>query len=212
MSRIINSVLGKCSHIRLRREHETASWVRILQSDAEDGNYVVFFKVQPLEREEMYNSNCANKGEYLQMALVDVGCRIIVPGNSFGTGLVIRHEIEILCDDVSKSTRITDILNRPTTNGKIRGLYPSEFHSYEKRNITMQGIYEIMEVRKTEIHGEAVYRRMEDIVRDIQKRKRDKGTDDNGNNVIKESDLEVNNLFRTNLADPNATKNKTKPE
>ena len=76
----------------------------------------------------------------------------------------------------------------------------------------MQGIYEIMEVRKTEIYGDAVYRRMEDIVPDIKKRKRDKGTDDNDNNVIKEGDLEVNNLFRTNLKDPDATRPKTKPE
>ena len=76
----------------------------------------------------------------------------------------------------------------------------------------MQGIYEIMEVRKTEIHGEAVYRKMEDIVRNLQKRKRDEGTDDNGNDEIKESNLEVNNLFRTNLTDPNANKTKTKPE
>ena len=76
----------------------------------------------------------------------------------------------------------------------------------------MQVIYEIIQVRKTPIHGEAVYRRMEDIVRNIQKRKRDERTDDNGNNEIKESNLQVNNLFRSNLADPNANKTKTKPE
>ena len=122
VSRIINSMLGKCSHIRLRREHKTASWVRILQSDAEDGSYVVFFKVQPFKHEEMYDSNRVNNGEYLQMALGNVGRRVIVPGNSFGTGVVIGREIKILCDDVDKSTRITDILNRPTTNSKIRGL------------------------------------------------------------------------------------------
>ena len=163
-------------------------------------------------REQMYNSNRANNGEYLQMALVDVGCRIIVPGNSSRTGLVIGREIEILCDDEKRSTQITDVLNRPTTSSKIRGLYPSKFYSYEKQNITMQAVYEIMEVRKTEIHGKAVYRLMEDAVQDLQKRKRDQGTDDNGNDEIKESDLEVNNLFRSNLASPNANKTKTKPE
>ena len=50
VARIINSVLGKCSHIRLLGESETASWVCILRSDAEDGSYVVFFKVQALKR------------------------------------------------------------------------------------------------------------------------------------------------------------------
>ena len=62
------------------------------------------------------------------------------------------------------------------------------------------------------MNGDGVYRRMEDIVRKIQKRKRDNGTDDSDNIVIKESDLEVNNMFRTNLKDPNVTKPKTKPE
>ena len=137
MCRIINSVLGKCSHIRLRREHETASWVQILRSGEEDGNYVVFFKVQPFARERMYDTKQVNNGEYLQMALIDVGCRVIIPRNSYGTGLVIGREIEELCDDGKKSTHVTDVLNRPTTSRRTRGLYLSEMCLYQKRNITM---------------------------------------------------------------------------
>ena len=62
----------------------------------------------------------------------------------------------------------------------------------------MQAVYEIMEIPRTDIQGEAVYREMEDIVRELQKRKRDQGTDDNGDNEIEERDLEVKNLFRNN--------------
>ena len=47
---------------------------------------------------------------------------------------------------------------------------------------------------------------MEDIVRKLQKRKRDQGTDDNGSNEIKEQDLEVKYLFRSNLLCRGASK------
>ena len=195
--RVINSVLSKCSHLKLRREHETASWVRILRSDADDGNYVVFFKVQPFEGEEMYDNRRMNGGEYLQMALVDVARRVIVPGNSSGTGLVIGREIEILCDDGKRSTQITDVINRPTTTSKVKGLYPSEFFTYEKRRVTMQGIYEIMDTRRTTLKGEGVYTSMEEFVRERQKRKRDQGTEDAGNNDVDEKDFEVKDMFKT---------------
>ena len=51
--RIINGVLSECSNIRLQKKNETASWLQILQKEADDGNYVVFFKVRPFEREQL---------------------------------------------------------------------------------------------------------------------------------------------------------------
>ena len=115
-----------------------------------------------------------------------------------------------VCDDGKTSTHVTDVLNRPTTSRRICGLYPSEICLYQKRNITIQAVYEIMEIPRTDINNEAVYRTMEDIVWKQEKEKRNKGTGDNGDNETKESNLEVKNLFRSNLAYPVASKTKSR--
>ena len=71
----------------------------------------------------------------------------------------------------------------------------------------MQGVYEIMDARQTVIKGETVYRSMEEVVRERQKRKRDQGTEDDGNNNVEEKDLEVRDMFKSGLGC--ASSNKT---
>ena len=129
------------------------------------------------------------------MALIDVARRTVVPGNTHGTQLVIGREIEELCDNRKRSTLVANVLSRPTTRKRICGLYPSKMCSYQKQNITMQAVYEIMEIPRTLMNGEAVYRTMEEIVRKEEKEKRNEGAGDNGDNGAKELKSELN-LFR----------------
>ena len=48
---------------------------------------------------------------------------------------------------------------------------------------------------------------MEEVVRERQKRKRNQGTKDDGNNNVEENDLEVRDMFKTGLGC--ASSNKT---
>ena len=67
--RIINGVLHECSNIRLLKKNETASWLQILWKGADDGNYVVFFKVQPFKAgqvEKYVFLNCFFNGRVIK--------------------------------------------------------------------------------------------------------------------------------------------------
>ena len=151
----------------------------------------------PTERgEQLYDTKRVNNGEYLQMALINVACRTVVPGNTHGTRLVIGREIEELCDNGKRSTLVTNVLNRPTTRKRICGLYLSKMYLYQKRNITIQAVYEIMEVPRTLMHNKAVFKTMRDIVRkEEEDMKKDKGTEDNDEDGTKKPPSELN-LFR----------------
>ena len=59
----------------------------------------------------------------------------------------------------------------------------------------MQAVYEIMEIPRTLMNSEAVFRTMKKIVREEENKKRNKGTSDNGENGTKEPKSELN-LFR----------------
>ena len=127
-----------------------ASWRRIFNRNAEHGIYAVFFKVFPLQYEDMYDNKRQNNSEYLQMAIVDNHHRSVIPGNPVGTGMIIGRDSEDLCDKKDRSTHITDILNR-RTSGKTSGLYPSHDYPSKRRAVVMQGVYEVKEIPMTEI-------------------------------------------------------------
>ena len=95
------------------------------------------------------------------MAIVDVERRTVVPGNTHGTGSIIGRDIEDLCDEVNRSTFITDILNRPMTKKRIQELYPLHVYSYQKQNVPMQAIYEIVEIPRNQMYRRATYNKME---------------------------------------------------
>jgi len=142
--KVIDRVLRECSNLRLSKKEQTVSWKRILHRKAKGGVFVVFFKVYPIKDEVMYDSDRENKGEYLQMAIVDNEHRSIIPCNYHGTGMVIGQDIEDLCDSKETSSCITDILNRPTTSNYC-GLYPSSIYPNRKRKVSVQGMYELLE-------------------------------------------------------------------
>ena len=143
--KIINKILGQCSNLMLEKKNQTASWRRLFNRHADNGIYAVFFKVIPLRNETMYDETMVNNGEYLQMAIVDNLTRIVLPGNHFGTGIIIGRDIEDICDERDRSADITDILNA-RTSGNTRGLCPSQECPRKKKTVIMQGTHEIMEV------------------------------------------------------------------
>ena len=53
--KIVSNILNECSGLELEKQKQTASWVRVLSSEAEDGQYVVFFSVKPFKGDPMYD-------------------------------------------------------------------------------------------------------------------------------------------------------------
>ena len=85
------------------------------------------------------------------MAILDVGNRLIIPGNQCGSAFIIGQNIVEQCDNNEQSTFITDLFNQPRPllpdgNYGPRGLYPSLLPSKigKKRPVCMKAIYKIM--------------------------------------------------------------------
>ena len=114
---------------------------------------MVFFKAFPLINEELCEDVRANDGECLQMAMVDNEHRSALPGNPFGTGVIIGQDLEDPCDHKDRSAFITEILNGPTS-GNMRGPYPSQECPSEEKTVIMQGACETKEMPSTRMHNE----------------------------------------------------------
>ena len=91
-----------------------------------------------------------NDGECSQMAMVDNKHGSALPGNPFGTGVIIGQDLEDLCDHKDRSAFITEILNGPTS-GNMRGLHPSQKHPRDKKTVIMQGMHEMKEMPAMEV-------------------------------------------------------------
>ena len=140
LGEVVSKVLSHFSTYFLVRSHQTASWKRILRSGAMSGTYVIFFILEPVEGEYLYNENRTNNGEYTQMAICDTQTRLLCPCNSHGSAFIMGRDLEALCDGNQHSTEVVDHLNAiPSRKG--RGIYPLARRG--NRKVSLGGIYEL---------------------------------------------------------------------
>ena len=140
LGEVVSKVLSHFSPYFLVRSHQTASWKRILRPGAMTGTYVVFFVLEPVEGEYLYDENRNNNGEYTQMAICDTQTRLLCPCNSHGSAFIMGRDLEALCDRNQRSTEVVDHLNTiPSRKG--RGIYPLARRG--NRKVSLGGIYEL---------------------------------------------------------------------